>query len=57
MKPLDGRYLLEGIQRGFRIGFDYTSMSLKSAKVNMQSAMQNAAMVSESMLGGEWLVH
>ena len=38
-------YLLAGLGRGFRIGFDYGSHRCRSAKTNMKSALQNPAVV------------
>ena len=38
-------YLLTGLRRGFRIGFDYGSHRCRSAKTNMKSALQNPAVV------------
>ena len=35
------KFLLKGIQEGFRIGFDYASHSCKRASGNMASAVQN----------------
>ena len=41
------RYVLDGIQHGFRIGFRYGSHSCLSAKVNMRSAMENPEVVDQ----------
>lgn len=38
-------YILEGISKGFRIGFDYKSKTCRSATSNMRSAMENEKVV------------
>ena len=40
-------YLLDGINRGFRIGFSYGNHACRSAKRNMLSATQNPAVVEK----------
>ena len=40
-------YLLSGIRRGFRLGFDYCRSSCVKAKSNMKSALENATVVDE----------
>jgi hypothetical protein len=41
------QYLLSGIQKGFRIGFDYSQFSCRKGKRNMLSATKNAAVVED----------
>ena len=41
------RYICEGIQFGFHIGFDRGATQLKSAKRNMPSALNNPSVVDE----------
>ena len=40
-------FLLHGLSQGFRIGFDYGSVSLKPAKSNMASAMDHPDVVAK----------
>ena len=41
------QYLLSGIQKGFRIGFDYSQFSCGKGKCNILSATKNAAVVED----------
>ena len=41
------RYILNGIARGFRIGFDYQHHQCRAAASNMQSAVSHAGVVKE----------
>ena len=41
------QYLLEGLQHGFRIGFDYGKCKCRSAKCNMLSATQNPEVIQQ----------
>ena len=38
---------MQGISKGFRIGFDYTSIRLRSAKKNMNSTKAHPQVVQE----------
>ena len=40
-------YLVRGMREGFRIGFKYSECSCKSAKTNMQSAVQNPQVIDD----------
>ena len=47
---LDGEYkeyLLTGLRRGFRIGFNYGSHHYRNAKTKLKSALQNPAIVDQ----------
>ncbi len=41
------RYILDGIQQGFRIGFRYGGHSCQAAKKNMRSALDNTEVVDQ----------
>ena len=41
------KFFLEGLSKGFRIGFEYTSIVLKSAQSNIASARSHANVVDE----------
>ena len=41
------RYLVRGMQEGFRIGFRYSECRCKSAKANMKSAGENPGVIEE----------
>ena len=40
-------FFLQGLTEGFRIGYDYTSNTLKPAKTNMESALSHTAVVED----------
>ena len=40
-------FLLQGLTEGFRIGYDYISNTLKSAKTNMESTLSHTALVED----------
>ena len=41
------QYITDGLEKGFRIGFNYNSQSIRSAKSNMRSATQHPQVVSD----------
>ena len=41
------RYILEGLEHGFRIGFDKRNTRLRSARANTQSALLHPTVVTE----------
>ena len=41
------KFFIDGITQGFRIGFNYQSTPIKSAKINMDSANLHPAIVTE----------
>ena len=40
-------FLLQGLTEGFKIGYDYTSKTVKSAKTNMESVLSHSAVVED----------
>ena len=40
-------YILEGIHKGFRVGFEYKTCTTTPAKCNMLSAVQHADVINE----------
>ena len=53
--PYLASYLVNGFGHGFRIGFNCYQSTCKSAKVNMQTAKQNAEVVEERLQAEESL--
>ena len=47
--PAFADYLLQGLTKGFRIGFDYTNHSCRAAKRNHPSALNCPEVISESI--------
>ena len=43
-------YLVQGIRQGFRLGFGYSEVQLRSASRNMRSAKDNAEVVEQYLV-------
>ena len=44
---LFAEYVVQGIQNGFRIGFDYRSARMKKVSSNMRSALEHPEVVQD----------